>query len=132
MMDKQFFLQLLGMFLDRIVPLIILLVLYLIRKALKKNNASAEQAAFVEGAFDILARAARNTNQVWVEALKKANGTLSDEEKAKARQDTTDIFKQMLTEGMKYALEQAYGSVDKYVELNLESAVNSVKDNKKE
>jgi len=34
----------------------------------------------------------------------------------------------MITEAMQFAIEQAYGSIDKWIELNLESAVNSVKD----
>ena len=41
---------------------------------------------------------------------------------------TTETFKEMITEAMRYAIEAAYGSVDKWVELNLESAVNEVKD----
>jgi hypothetical protein len=53
---------------------------------------------------------------------------LTEEQQAKAREDTTKVFEQMITEATKYAIEKAYGSVEKYVELYLESAVNSVKD----
>jgi hypothetical protein len=34
----------------------------------------------------------------------------------------------MITEAMQYAIEQAYGSLEKWIEMNLESAVNEVKD----
>jgi len=34
----------------------------------------------------------------------------------------------MITEAMEFAIEKLYGSVDKWLEMNLESAVNEVKD----
>jgi hypothetical protein len=34
----------------------------------------------------------------------------------------------MITEAMLYAIEQAYGNIDKWIDLNLEAAVNEVKD----
>jgi hypothetical protein len=34
----------------------------------------------------------------------------------------------MITEAMELALEKLYGSVDEWLEMNLESAVNEVKD----
>jgi hypothetical protein len=34
----------------------------------------------------------------------------------------------MITEAMQYAIEQAYGSLEKWIDMNLESAVNEVKD----
>ena len=41
---------------------------------------------------------------------------------------TTETFKEMITEAMQFAIEKAYGSLDKWIEMNLESAVNEVKD----
>jgi len=34
----------------------------------------------------------------------------------------------MITEAMQYAIEKAYGSLEKWIDMNLESAVNEVKD----
>ena len=34
----------------------------------------------------------------------------------------------MITESMVFAIEKLYGSVDKWIEMNLESAVNEVKE----
>ncbi len=127
-MDSNFWMGLLATFLEGMVPLAIIVIGILIKNALKKANASKEQLALVEGAYDILARAARTTNQIWVEAIKEAGGKLTEEEAAQAREDTIQTFKAMLTEAMAYAIEQAYGSIDKWIDLNLESAVNEVKE----
>jgi len=34
----------------------------------------------------------------------------------------------MITEAMEFAIEKLYGSIDNWIEMNLESAVNEVKD----
>lgn len=127
-MDEKFLWQLFIQFSPQILELIILVAGLLIINAFKKQGASKEQIALIESAYEILTRAARTTNQIWVEAIKKAGGKLTEEEAEQARKDTIETFKQMITEAMQFAIEQAYGSIDKWIELNLESAVNSVKD----
>ena len=127
-MDSTFWYGILADLLAGLVPLAILAAGILIRNVLKKKGATEEQLKLINGAYEILARAARKTNQIWVEALKLAQGGLTEEQQAKAREMTTETFKEMITEAMRYAIEAAYGSVDKWVELNLESAVNEVKD----
>ena len=127
-MDTEFLYDLFVQFAPQIIELIILVVGILIVNGLRKQGANNEQIALVEEAYAILSRAARTTNQVWVEAIKEAGGKLSEEEAAKARADTIRVFKEMITESMVFAIEKLYGSVDKWIELNLESAVNEVKD----
>lgn len=127
-MDTEFLYDLFVQFAPQIIELIILAVGILIVNGLRKQGANKEQIALVEEAYAILSRAARTTNQVWVEAVKEAGGKLSEEEAAKARADTIRVFKEMITESMVFAIEKLYGSVDKWIELNLESAVNEVKD----
>lgn len=127
-MDTTFLYELFVQFAPRIVELLILVVGILIVNALRKQGATKEQIALVEEAYAILSRAARNTNQVWVEAIKEAGGKLSEEEAAKAREDTIRVFKEMITESMEFAITKLYGSIDKWIEMNLESAVNEVKD----
>ena len=127
-MDEKFLWQLFVQFSPQILELIILIAGLLIINAFKKQGASKEQIALIENAYEILTRAARTTNQIWVEAIKEAGGKLTEEEAEQARKDTIETFKQMITEAMQFAIEQAYGSIDKWIELNLESAVNSVKD----
>ena len=127
-MDKQFWFNILATALETLVPIVIIAVGILIRNAVKKAGASKEQLALIDGAYEILARAARKTNQLWVEAIKMAQGGLTEEQEAQARADTIAAFKEMITEAMQYAIEQAYGSLEKWIEMNLESAVNEVKD----
>ena len=127
-MNTEFLYSLFVKFAPRILDLILLASGIWFINILRKQGATKEQLALLEEAYAILARAARTTNQVWVEAVKEAGGKLSPEEIARARQDTIDTFKNMITEAMELAIEKMYGSVDNWIELNLESAVNEVKE----
>lgn len=127
-MDEQFWLNILATILETLVPIAVIAVGILIRNAVKKAGATKEQLALIDGAYEILARAARKTNQIWVEAMKMAQGGLTEEQQAQARAETIATFKEMITEAMQYAIEQAYGSLEKWIDMNLESAVNEVKD----
>lgn len=127
-MDTDYLLMLLAEYGPRFLELLLIAFGIWLVNMLRKQGATKEQLALVEEAYAILQRAARNTNQVWVEAIKEAGGKLSEEEAAKAREDTIKVFKQMITEAMELALEKLYGSVDEWLEMNLESAVNEVKD----
>ena len=75
----------------------------------------------------MLTKAVTSTNQIWVDAIKQSEGKLTAEQQAEAREKTIEIFKEMITESVKLAIEAAYGSVDKWLDLNLESAVGEVK-----
>ena len=127
-MDTEFLYGLFVEFAPRILDLILLAFGIWLVNALRKQGATKEQLALVEEAYAILQRAARTTNQIWVESVKEAGGKLSEEEAAKAREDTINTFKKMITEAMELAIEKLYGSVDAWIEMNLESAVNEVKD----
>ena len=127
-MDTEFLMMLLADYGPRFLELLLIAFGIWLVNMLRKQGATKEQLALVEEAYAILQRAARNTNQVWVEAIKETGGKLSEEDAAKAREDTIKVFKEMITESMELALEKLYGSVDKWIEMNLESAVNEVKD----
>lgn len=127
-MNNTFWFNILATVLESLIPIVLIAIGILIRNALKKAGATKEQLALIEGAYEILARAARKTNQIWVEAMKLAQGGLTEEQQAQARADTIEAFKEMVTEAMQYAIEQAYGSLEKWIDMNLESAVNEVKD----
>lgn len=127
-MDTEFLMMLLAKYGPQFLELLLIAFGIWLVNMLRKQGATKEQLALVEEAYAILQRAARNTNQIWVEAIKEAGGKLSEEEAAKAREDTIKVFKEMITESMELALEKLYGSVDEWLEMNLESAVNEVKD----
>lgn len=78
-MDSTFWYGILADLLAGLVPLAILAAGILIRNVLKKKGATEEQLKLINGAYEILARAARKTNQIWVEALKLAQGGLTEE-----------------------------------------------------
>ena len=100
---------------------------FLIRNWLKNKGAKEEELALLETAYEYLVRAVTNTNQVWVDALKNSEGHLTEEQQAEARKKTEEAFKAMLTDTIKLAIEAAYGSVDKWLAINLEAAVGQVK-----
>lgn len=127
-MDAEYFLMLLAEYGPRFLELILLAFGIWLINVLRKQGATKEQLALVEEAYAILQRAARNTNQVWVEAIKEAGGKLSEEQAAKAREDTIKVFKSMITESIELAIEKLYGSIDDWIDMNLESAVNEAKD----
>lgn len=126
-MDAKYWYDLLAMLLEGIVPVIVIALGFLIRNWLKSKGAKEEELILLETAYEYLVRAVTNTNQVWVDALKNSEGRLTEEQQAEARKKTEEAFKAMLTDTIKLAIEAAYGSVDRWLAINLEAAVGEVK-----
>lgn len=116
-----------AMLLEKLVPLACLVVGVLVIRWLKKKGVQQDELNYIQTAYSMLTKAVMNTNQVWVDAIKQSEGKLTVEQQAEAREKTIEIFKEMITESVKLAIEAAYGSVDKWLDLNLESAVGEVK-----
>lgn len=110
-------------------PLLIAIGVYL-RNWLKKKGATEEQLILIDEAYVYLTRAVTATNQVWVDALKAAGNGLTKEQQAEARAKTEEAFRAMLTDTVQLAIETAYGSIEKWLDINLEAAVGEVKNNK--
>lgn len=115
------------MLLEKLVPLACLVVGVLVIRWLKKKGVQQDELNYIQTAYSMLTKAVMNTNQVWVDAIKQSEGKLTVEQQAEARERTTEIFKEMITESVKLAIEAIYGSVEKWLDLNLESAVGEVK-----
>lgn len=115
------------MLLEKLVPLACLVVGVLVIRWLKKKGVQQDELNYIQTAYSMLTKAVMNTNQVWVDAIKQSEGKLTAEQQAEARERTIKIFKEMITESVKLAIEAIYGSVDKWLDLNLESAVSEVK-----
>ena len=115
------------MLLEKLVPLACLVVGVLVIRWLKKKGVQQDELNYIQTAYSMLTKAVMNTNQVWVDAIKQSEGKLTAEQQAEAREKTIKIFKEMITESVKFAIEAIYGSVDKWLDLNLESAVGEVK-----
>lgn len=116
-----------AMLLEKLVPLACLVVGVLVIRWLKKKGIQQDELNYIQTAYSMLTKAVMNTNQVWVDAIKQSEGKLTVEQQAEAREKTIEIFKEMITESVKLAIEAIYGSVDKWLDLNLESAVGEVK-----
>ena len=116
-----------AMLLEKIVPLACLVVGVLVIRWLKKKGVQQDELNYIQTAYSMLTKAVMNTNQVWVDAIKQSEGKLTAEQQAEARERTIEIFKEMITESVKLAIEAIYGSVEKWLDLNLESAVGEVK-----
>lgn len=119
--------SILAMLLEGMIPLVCLVCGVLLIRWLKKKGVQEDELNYIQTAYSMLTKAVISTNQIWVDAIKQSEGKLSIEQQAEAREKTTQIFKEMITENVKLAIEAAYGSVEKWLDLNLESAVGEVK-----
>lgn len=119
--------SILVMFLEGMIPLACLVCGILFIRWLKKKGIQDDELQYIQTAYSMLTKAVMSTNQIWVDAIKQSEGKLTAEQQAEARDKTTEIFKEMITENVKLAIEAAYGSVEKWLDLNLESAVGEVK-----
>jgi hypothetical protein len=126
-MEGNFWYEILIMILEALVPAAIIVGGVLLKNWLKKKGATEEQLMLLDTAYDYLVRAVNNTNQVWVDALKSSGGRLTEEQQAEARKKTEEAFKAMLTDAVELAIKAAYGSVEKWLEANMEAAVGEVK-----
>lgn len=124
---NEFWMEVLIMVLDGLLPILCLALGTWVIVKLKKAGAKDEQIKYFELAYDYLTKAVINTNQTWVDAIKATEGHLTEQQQAEAREKTIQIFKEMITENVKIAIEAVYGSIDNWIMLNLESAVGEIK-----
>ena len=125
-METEFWYKILIMVLETLVPTTIVVGGILLRNWLKKKGVAEEQIALLEEAWVFLTRAVTNTNQLWVDTIKNSAGHLTEEQQAAAREETERIFKEMVTDTVKFAIEAAYGSLEKYLATYMEAAVGEV------
>lgn len=119
--------SIIAMILEGFIPLVFLVLGILLVRWLKKKGVKEDELNYIQTAYSMLTKAVMSTNQIWVDAIKQTEGRLTIEQQAEAREKTTEIFKEMITENVKLTIEAAYGSVEKWLDLNLESAVGEVK-----
>ena len=119
--------SIIAMILEGFIPLVFLVLGVLLVRWLKEKGVKEDELNYIQTAYSMLTKAVTSTNQIWVDAIKQSEGKLTAEQQAEAREKTTKIFKEMITENVKLTIEAAYGSVEKWLDLNLESAVGEVK-----
>lgn len=119
--------KILQMVLEILVPAVIGLGVLIVKKYLNDKVKDDTLREGLNDAIDLLGRAARDTNQTYVDAIKNSGNGLTPEQAAIARQKTKELFEQLVTDLAREAIETAYGSIDNYINLNLEAAVASIK-----
>ena len=119
--------KILQMVLEILVPVVIGLGVLIAKKYLSDKVKDDTLREGLNDAIDLLGRAARDTNQTYVDAIKNSGNGLTPEQAAIARQKTKELFEQLVTDLAREAIETAYGSIDNYINLNLEAAVASIK-----
>ena len=127
LIGQEYGLIVLTMIFEKLLPLALVAAGVWFFNFLKKKGVKEEQIALLEEAWLFLTRAVTNTNQLWVDAVKNSEGRLTEEQQAAARAETERIFKEMLTDTVKFAIEAAYGSLEKYIATYMEAAVGEVK-----
>lgn len=77
-------------------------------------------------AEDLIVNVVTSVNQTYVDVLKE-NGKFDEEAANKAKGMALDAIKEMLTEKMKWAIEETYKDVNAYLETAIESSVRTAK-----
>ena len=109
-------------FLENVVPVLLTVLAGALYKYLKAKGAKEEMLALAKEALTILGKCVLNVNQTYVDAL-KAEGAFDEVAQAVARKKAEDMFKEMISEEMRLALETLYGSADKWLETMREAKV---------
>lgn len=115
-----------------VVPLLTVLTTYLVTLIKKKTLEleskieNEELTKYLLLAQDILTSCIKNTNEVFVNELKK-DGKLDKESAKKAFEMTKKSFEDLATEDCKKALNMMYGDYMKWIDTTIESMVNDSK-----
>lgn len=83
----------------------------------------------IDGAQKVLENVVLSVNQVFVDTL-KSEGKFDKESAEKAKKQAMDKANELLTDEAVKAIETVYGSVDAYLDVNIEAVVNKIKQNK--
>lgn len=124
--------QILYIVLTMILPVVATYIVNLIRTKIKESNIIAEKtknedlAELVKNAMDDVMDAVLYVNQTYVDALKASNG-FDEEAQTIAFNKARSKALNLISEGAKNAINELYGSFDKWLELKIESSVNVAK-----
>ena len=83
----------------------------------------------IDGAQKVLENVVLSVNQVFVDTL-KSEGKFDKESAENAKKQAVDKANELLTDEAVKAIEKVYGSVDAYLDVNIEAVVNKIKNNK--
>lgn len=129
-MDWMKFLQ--EIFYVCVIPLLGVLTTYLIQFLKVKGNQIAESvdnelaAKYIKMLAETICTCVEETNQTYVDALKKA-GTFDEEAQKEAFTKCKDAVMKILSNEAKEYLASIYGDLDKFIESMIEAQVKQAK-----
>lgn len=91
-----------------------------------QNTENKKISDLLYQAEDLIVNVVTSVNQTYVDVLKE-NGKFDEEAANKAKGMALDAIKEMLTEKMKWAIEETYKDVNAYLETAIESSVRTAK-----
>ncbi len=91
-----------------------------------QNTENEKISDLLYQAEDLIVNVVTSVNQTYVDVLKE-NGKFDEEAANKAKGMALDAIKEMLTEKMKWAIEETYKDVNAYLETAIESSVRTAK-----
>ena len=129
-MDFQALLQdLLYTVITVCVPIVVKYLQDFIKSKIEQIAQNAENEKISDllyQAEDLIVNVVTSVNQTYVDVLKE-NGKFDEEAANKAKGMALDAIKEMLTEKMKWAIEETYKDVNAYLETAIESSVRTAK-----
>lgn len=91
-----------------------------------QNTENEKISDLLYQAEDLIVNVVTSVNQTYVDVLKE-EGRFDEEAANKAKGMALDAIKEMLTEKMKWAIEETYKDVNAYLETAIESSVRTAK-----
>lgn len=91
-----------------------------------QNTENEKISDLLYQAEDLIVNVVTSVNQTYVDVLKE-EGRFDEEAANKAKSMALDAIKEMLTEKMKWAIEETYKDVNAYLETAIESSVRTAK-----
>lgn len=120
--------DIISQILSIVVPAVITgLGIYIITY-LKKKGVKQDYIEAVEAAYKYLSDCVIYVNQTIVDYA-KSNGTWTKQKQKEAKQACMERFNACLTDATKVAIEAVYGSMEEWLETNIEALVNENKTN---
>lgn len=94
----------------------------------KKLTENENMQKLVQDAINQVLDAVVYVNQIYVDSLKKSGEFTEEAQKEAFNRAYVEAYN-MISDGSKKAIEQLYGSFDKWLQLKIEASVNTVKKN---
>lgn len=115
----------LAMLLENLIPMTVTLLGTALLLLLKRRGAKQETRRLVQEAYALLGDCVLYVDQVYVDALKRANGRLTEAQKAEAKALCAERFRALAGDAVRMAVETTYRSCEQWLATMAEAQVRS-------